>query len=161
MAKRRKESESQLNARLEAMLGQFATRKLIEESNFSLEELEPNAPAPKIADLIVHEVVKLALKGKEWAIQLVYDRVEGKAPQGQPVKEDGRILEDRLDAVAKSHLNSFSEAVIQHQESEPENEPYRPPPAPSVDLPEDGAGDSEGTESQPVVAQEIAAGSHD
>lgn len=153
-----------LNERLSAYLGQQATRKLIEEIDPKLlDQMKAGDSLPKIADLIVHEVVKMALRGKEWAIQLVYDRMEGKTPVGNQARDDGRGLEDKLDGITTAHLNAYSESIIKERRSpdpEAEKEADRRSAADGMDMPADPAGDTQDNKRELVVAQELAPGGH-
>lgn len=152
--------KAQLNARLEALLGKTATRQLMEDAGIDLTEYNAGTPLPKIADLVVYEVVKMALKGKEWAIQLAYDRTEGKTPTGQQTKEDGRILEERLDTVTQAHINALAESIIYDEDNQIKNVAAGLPSSDEVDLSKDGPDRPQNAHRESPVAQEIAAGSH-
>ena len=72
-----------------------------------LEQLKAGMAVPTIADLLVQKIVRLALdkkKSNQWAVELVMDRIEGKAVKGQPMREDGRLIEERLGCTAEHHV---------------------------------------------------------
>lgn len=163
MAKK-KTAKVLLSERLEAYLGQKASRELIEEVDKELlKELTPGAPMPKIADMIVHRLVKSALSGKEWALQAVYDRMEGKAPIGVQAKDDGRALEDKLDGITTQHLNTLASSVTGKGEADDQaaHPAGRLPPARGNDLYQDQPGDSQEGAGKPAVAEALAAGGHE
>jgi hypothetical protein len=97
---------------LKELLGQIASAKLLAEVDPELlKELTAGKTAPTIAELVVKKVIRLALDPKtqcQWAIELIFERVEGKAVQGSPLREDGRMIEDRLDDITREHLNSLA-----------------------------------------------------
>lgn len=102
---------------LKRVLGEHATYELVKEvAPELLEELAVGKIAPSVADLLVRKVVRLALdkeKSNQWAVELIFDRVEGKSVAGQPIREDGRIVEDRLDDLTREHLNSIAAQFAQ------------------------------------------------
>jgi uncharacterized membrane-anchored protein YjiN (DUF445 family) len=97
---------------LKRMLGERATYELVSEvAPELLAELTANKNVPTVADLLIRKVIRLALdkdKGNQWAVELIFDRVEGKSVAGEPVRQDSRVVEDRLDDITREHLNSIA-----------------------------------------------------
>jgi hypothetical protein len=62
-------------------------------------------------EIIARNVVKEAMRGERWAIELCYDRTEGKPIQA--VKDDAseRGVEERLEDVTKHHLNELARSL--------------------------------------------------
>ena len=94
--------------------------------------IEPN----KIKDgpEIVH-------KPESWAIQLIYERLEGRAPQAVPDAKGHLTAADKIDELAKSKLNRTAEAVA-----------AIPCTDSSVDRPDNGSEGPEGPETEPGMA---------
>jgi hypothetical protein len=111
-SKKKETKRARLNVLLKDLLGQRATVKLLKEVEPDLlREMSAGAKAPTMAELLVKKVVKLALdpeKPNQWAVELIFDRVEGKPVGGAPPTDDGRQIEERLDDVTTQHLNAIA-----------------------------------------------------
>lgn len=85
-----------------------------------VEDLPPDLQAamadgnrqPNYGELLVHKVVKLAVSpGKihQFAIELIFDRVEGKSVQSVPVNDTAtEATEERLRDITRQHLNDIA-----------------------------------------------------
>ncbi len=112
MARTPKSDKARLTEIIKQMLGERVTIKLLEEIDPELlKELQAGKAVPTVADMLAKKVIRLALdpqKSNQWAVELIFDRLEGKAPKGTPMREDGRVIEERLDAITTEHLNSLA-----------------------------------------------------
>jgi hypothetical protein len=103
-----------LSSVLRRLLGERATIELIEECDPEfLKAAKAGMAMPTLAEMLVKKLVRLALdpkKPNQWAFELIYDRLEGKAVQGAPPSDSGRKVNDQLDAVTTEHLNSLASA---------------------------------------------------
>lgn len=133
-----KQEKVDLTAALRRLLGERASAKLLKECDPDLlAQLTAGAQAPTVGDLLVKKVLKLALdpdKSNQWAVELVYERMEGKPAPGLAIKADGRKIEERLDDITTEHLNSLAAGFARKE-----------PP----DL--DGGGEVEGDPAGPVA----------
>lgn len=123
-SKKKKNLKQEITSRLRAVLGENATRQLLEEfAPDLLEQLKKGDSVPKIADLLARKIIRFGIdpkKPNQWAVELICDRLEGKAAQGEPVKDTGRILEGQLDAITVQHLNALAaEQTRSRREAEP------------------------------------------
>lgn len=80
-------------------------------------------------------------KPATWAIELVYDRIEGKTPQTIEDHTGGMTAADRVSELAKTRLNNEAEASLTVSKH----------PGP-VDLPDNGVEGSEGPGSESDLA---------
>jgi hypothetical protein len=147
-----------LTDNLRELLGKQATKKLLQEvAPEVLAGLSAGSKLPTLAALIAKKVVQLALDPKrdnQWAVELIWDRVEGKAVQGAPVSDGGRRIHEHLDSITRDHLNALTGAIARsakaaeaERRAGAETASGPPgPPAGRVDLPADGA---EGPEVDP------------
>lgn len=163
---RKKSLRADLNAKLKAALGHTATVELLKVVNPKLlEQLRAGVQMPRVADLLVDKIIKLALdpaKANQWAVELVWDRSEGRAVAGQAPENDGRKIEDRLNVISKEHLNAiatqFSTEKWQKAEEENRNQATADPapglPPGLLDLPSHGAGSTQALGGQSSMATE-------
>ena len=155
---------TQLLGIIKKMLGERASMELLKEvAPDIIPELKNGTPVPVVAELLVNKVVRLALdpkKSNQWAVELIFDRVEGKAVQGRPIREDGRVLEDRLDEVTATHLNSIAAKFAKQAASElssrgeAENKPAGPA-AKLLDLHKNRADSAQAAKGQSALAPGI------
>jgi hypothetical protein len=107
---------------MKVMLGERATVKLLNEIDPGLiASIRAGTPVPTLAELLVDKVIKLALDPKranQWAVELIFDRVEGKSVKGQAIREDGRQIEERLDEITTEHLNSLAAQFAKNEPGE-------------------------------------------
>ena len=97
---------------LKSMLGERASMEMLKEcAPELLKALGPGKNVPTVAELLAQKVIALALdpkKSNQWAVELIFDRVEGKAVKGAEVMEAYRDVEDKLDELTTEHLNSIA-----------------------------------------------------
>lgn len=150
---------------MKEMLGKNATAELMKEvAPEMLEQLRPNDTLPTIADLLVGKIVKLALdpkKSNQWAVEIIYDRVEGRAIQGEPPREDGRVHEERLRDIGRTQLNAIAAQFTQDEPgrlggAEAKDEPAGPARK-LLDLSKNRAARAEGAEGEHPLAPASAA----
>ena len=80
-------------------------------------------------------------KPESWAIQLIYERLEGRAPQAIPDAKGHLSEAERINELAKSKLNRTAEAVV-----------AIPDPGDSVGRPDNGSEGPEGPETESGMA---------
>lgn len=51
-------------------------------------------------------------KPEAWAMQMIWERLEGKAPMAMMDEKSGLSAEDRVSELATARLNSYAEAVV-------------------------------------------------
>lgn len=154
----KKKLTKRLTSIIKDMLGERASISLIKEIDPELlKELQSGKPAPLVAELLAKKVIKLALdpkKSNQWAVELIFDRLEGRAAQGAPMREDGRNIERRLDDLSTEHLNSvaadFAKATRERAAEKTADEADGPT-ARLLDLSRDRAADPEGDEAESAV----------
>lgn len=157
-----KSLEQKISRLLKEALGKAAPPDLIEQcAPELLSSLKAGARMPLVADLIVSKVVKLALDPKKdcrWAVELIFDRTEGRAPIAA---EDDRmdVVEDKLDGISNEHLNAIAEkftrsAPLGADRAEPPTEDNAPGLADSasVGVSADGLGHSEVSDGELTLA---------
>ena len=107
-----KKSAVNITESLKAFLGKTVTTDLLREVDPELmKELRAGVEAPRVVDLIVRNVVKLALDPKKpsrWAIELIMDRVEGRPATAEKQADDGRRIEEKLDDIGREHLDGLA-----------------------------------------------------
>lgn len=153
-----------LSTLLRELLGKRAPMDLLKEIDPDLvTQMEAGVPAPTLAELVAKKVVRLALdpqKQSQWAVELVFDRTEGKAVQGAAMKDDGRDTEKRLSDLTTEHLNSLAATYAKSAKPRrPEAEPQAEASGPAsklLDLRKDGPADSQEAGGQPPVASGVA-----
>lgn len=104
-------------AKLSAMLKELLN-KPVSIANMSPEEIASLAEGYHTfnnGEALAAKIMQLATMGREWAVQVVLERTEGRAVQG--AKEDGtdRSTEEKLDDITMKHLNAIAKrsAVVQ------------------------------------------------
>jgi hypothetical protein len=83
-----------------------------------------------------------------WAINLIFDRVEGKVPLSMPDERQGLTASDRISDLARTKLNSAAHAAVTVPEQ----------PA-DLDRSSDGSSDSEESGGEPGVEGDDTSGS--
>lgn len=63
-----------------------------------------------------------------WAIQMIYDRIEGKTPQAIEEDDSGARLQDRVSDLAKARVNDLAEKLV----GKPGGPPTLPPKKPDA-----------------------------
>jgi hypothetical protein len=73
-----------------------------------VQSMAEGKPQKLVGEVIADNIAREAMKGERWAIELSYDRTEGKPIQA--VKEDTgeRSVEERIEDVTKHHLNELA-----------------------------------------------------
>jgi len=155
-AKNRPKPESwkgRLTNTLKQLLGQKADAETLQAWIDKDEEIRDAMAAghatPMLIDLLARKIVQLATNPNEknqWAVELVFDRVEGKPIQGTPPDDGGRRIEDRLDELTKHNLNQIAKphltaTPVVHERTAEER--AAGPARKLMDLPSDRAGRSE------------------
>lgn len=161
-----KSDRQMLSGILKKMLGERASSELLKQCDPELaKQLTPGMELPTVADLVAKKIIKLALdpeKAYQWAVEILFDRMEGKAAQGVPIKADSRVLENKLNDITTQHLNSIAvefakESAGQLADQREVTDESDGPAAKLLDLSNDGAGDPEEPPREPVMAGETAA----
>jgi len=80
-------------------------------------------------------------KPEAWAIQLIWERMEGKAPQAVPDGKKTLTAASKVGNLVKARINSFSEAAAAVPDSDG-----------PVDLPQDGVEGSKGPDQESGMA---------
>lgn len=62
---------------------------------------DPNDPTKQIRDVVYH-------KPQQWAIQMIYERLEGKVPNTAEEVDDRAPLADRVSELAVSRVNALA-----------------------------------------------------
>ena len=157
MASPSKELKAALSSRLKSVLGESATLELLREVDPSLAAgLKAGTPMPTLADLVVRKVTRLAMDpnaSNQWAVEMVWDRIEGKAVQGEIPTDSGRQIEERLDTISRDHLNAIAADIARARESAAADADVRSdgPTARLLDLSRNRAGDSQDAGKQPPM----------
>jgi len=157
----KKSARARLSEHIRHLLGSNATVKLLRVvAPEVLDELKPGMKMPQVSELLAEKVVQLALdpsKSNQWAVEMVFDRSEGRVVQGIPLREDGRVTEDRLNEYTTHHLNALAASFTTRSESEDEaNPPHEDPttgrdPA-LLDLPSNRVSGTQADNGEPAVA---------
>ncbi|WP_411053147.1 hypothetical protein, partial [Tritonibacter sp. SIMBA_163] len=100
-------------------------------------------------------VLKFAVapgRANQWAVELVFDRVDGKAIQ--QAAGDGRdVIEDRLDDISRQHLNDLAAlSSVAAGSGEAEDGAHRQVANPLSSVPSHRSGHAEGDGGEPPVA---------
>lgn len=146
--------------------------KVADASHQKLNEVTNQMTTLTNGEVFRDKIIELALQGKEWAANLLVERVEGKAPVADK-QADGGDVESRLEDVTIHHLNALAgfgqqqSAVSQPAASEDGGvgkEPAssgtgdKPARRPSrlLDLPSNRARRPKGAGGEPPMASEAA-----
>jgi len=136
MKKETEQLKHALVARLKKVLGENATKQLVESCQPELlKRLKPGQTMPTVAELLVDKIVTFALdktKANQWAVDLVFSYIEGRPVQGLPKRDDGKHVEEQLDDITKQHLNILAASITGNARKEPasiESQDRTPGPA--------------------------------
>lgn len=162
----RKRRDTKLSKWLRELLGRNAPIDFQDQA-----ELLAGEPGKTNAEVIAEAVVAAAREGKQWAIELVHDRTEGKPVQAVKADEGDRSVEERINDVTVQHLNDLAAKLGNIGDSpapplsaDPQPEPDAPEPhanaagsghpaaAPAhklLDLPKDEHRDPQDPQGQP------------
>lgn len=165
-SEQRKRRDTKLSKWLRELLGRNAPIEFQDQV-----ELLAGEPGKTNAEIIAEAVVAAAREGKQWAIELVHDRTEGKPVQALKPDEGDQSVEERINDVTVQHLNDLAASLAGAATGEtaplsadPEPEPDDPEPdadpagpghpaaAPArklLDLPKDPDRDSQDAAGQP------------
>ena len=115
-----------LSKLLKDLLGKPVSIKNLSAAEIS--ELVEGFQVMSNGEALAEKLMQLATLGKEWAIQIVLERTEGRAVQA--AKEDGsdKTTEERLDYITTQHLNSLAKRHLERQQDE---QRLPPPPEPA------------------------------
>lgn len=94
---------SQLSAVLKRMLGDAPPSELLAVGGIT--QVGSNAEA------LAAVVMRLALEGKQWAVEMVRDQSEGKPQRGVQVDDTGPKVESFLDRISTARLNDLAKGV--------------------------------------------------
>lgn len=106
----KKTARQKLGDYLKSMIGQPAPVEMLDGWQDIINEMAEGKSAPLIAELIAMKVLKAAVdpsRPNQWAVELVFDRVDGKAIQ-QNSGEGRDVIEERLDDISRQHLNDLA-----------------------------------------------------
>ncbi len=164
----RKRRDTKLSKWLRELLGRNAPIEFQDQA-----ELLAGEPGKTNAEIIAEAVVAAAREGKQWAIELVHDRTEGKPVQAIKPDEGDRSVEERINDVTVQHLNDLAvrfadggsgaapagpvgaDSVAEPDDPESDAHATRPgdtaaaPARKLLDLPKDGDRDSQDAQGQP------------
>lgn len=157
-----KSAKARLSEHIRHLLSGHASPRLLEKvAPELLQELKPGMKMPQVSELLAQKVLDLALdpcKANQWAVEMVFDRSEGRSVQGIPLREDGRVTEDKLNEYTTHHLNALANKFTAR--SEGENEDYQASEDPTtgrvaqdLDLPSNRVGGAQALTSEPPVAE--------
>lgn len=108
-----------------------------------VDEMADGVPSPTFAEVLAQKIMRLAIdpkKSNQWAAELIFDRIEGKAVQVQGQTDNGRNIRERLDDISSKHIN---EAIARHGKAKSDGgdkleiESDRPVANPLMDLPQE------------------------
>lgn len=122
-----------------------------------INDLAEGDPGRTNAEVVAEKVVEAAREGKQWAIELCYDRTEGKPAQSAKADVDDTRVEERINDVTKQHLTILAEKlgapisahtvpVAEESDDGRRDHPGQRAAGPArsiLDLPKDEAGDSQ------------------
>lgn len=81
-------------------LGEMLFQKALGHTETVIEE-DPDTPGRAVERKVVH-------KPEAWAIQLIYDRLEGKTPQALPEKDGGLTAAQKVRELAIARVNRMT-----------------------------------------------------
>lgn len=105
-----KTAKQKLGDHLKQLIGQPAPVEMLDGWQDIINEMAEGRQAPQIAELIAMKVLKAAVdpnRPNQWAVELVFDRVDGKAIQ-QTAGEGRDEIEERLNDISRQHLNDLA-----------------------------------------------------
>lgn len=102
----KKRRDTKLSKWLRELLGRNAPIEFQEQA-----ELLAGEPGKTNAEVIAEAVLAAAREGKQWAIELVHDRTEGKPVQAIKPDEGDRSVEERINDVTVQHLNDLANGL--------------------------------------------------
>lgn len=118
MAKRKKQSPSKqrdkLSDLLRQMLGTTASPEMLahaDKDGMLLKRMQQGDSLPTLSRLLAQKVIRLALdpdKAYQWAVELCFDRTEGKPVAAEQVKERRKVL-DRLDDITAKQIDAITD----------------------------------------------------
>ena len=116
----------QMSENLKAMLGQKSPplQKFMDRDMVA--EIASGDPGPDFAQLIAKKVVELAAhraKENRWAVELIFDRLEGKAAQTVINDDSSRQINERLDTYTIQHLNDMAKKLVSNTTEDDEPVP--------------------------------------
>ncbi len=167
MAKKLTKSKAALRDLLKNLMDAPVTPAMldaIDENGVIKRKMKEKHQVPTVAELVVEKIVRLALdpvKAYQWAIELIWERMEGKPSLGIPVSDDGRVLDHKLDGLTTEQLNRIAgsfEADKPGRELGPDTAQERPagPAAKLLEMQSDGTHRAQGPQVEPAVAKESA-----
>jgi hypothetical protein len=149
-----KTAKQKLGDYLKQMIGKPAPVDMLDGWQDIINEMAEGKQAPAIAELIAMKVLKAAVdpnRPNQWAVELVFDRVDGKAIQ-QASGESRDVIEERLDDISRQHLNDLAAlSTATSGSAEAEAEADRPVANPLGALSSYRPPDSEGAGGEPEV----------
>ena len=158
----KKSPKTRLSEHIRHLLSGYATPEIMREvAPELLSKLKPGMSMPLLSELLAQKVISLALdkdRPNQWAIEMVFDRSEGKSVQGIPLREDGRVTEGKLDEYTIHHLNAISAGFAagiegdQEVSQTPADGALGSTPG-KLDLSSNRVGCSEGDNDKPEVAE--------
>lgn len=100
--------------RKDTKVSRWLKRRLADPAPIEFQDIDAmagGAPQKLVGEVIAENVTREAMKGERWAIELTFDRSEGKPIQA--VKDDAsdRSVEERLEDVTRHHLNQLALAA--------------------------------------------------
>ena len=156
---RKKKKELRISDHIRAILEEQATVELLEQVAPELLASTAKKDFPTLSRLLADKIVIAAIdkkKSNEWAVQMVVERLEGKAVQGEKINDTDDAVEEQLTRAGTEHINHIAAQLnITADSDEPgaaEGVPDRLSAAKDLDLPADGDHRAEGDDGKPDVA---------
>ncbi len=109
-----KKQKRGLSETLKDMLGKPAPVELVDQISADLRDrIAEGGPIPSYEELIVARCLQIALGPKpcQWAMELVWDRVEGKPFKNENVDKSRNQWEKKMDDVTAAQLNNIAATV--------------------------------------------------
>ncbi len=150
-----KRIKKRISDALKELVGSPAPVEMLDAYPELVEQMAEGEPAPTIGRVIALKVLRYAMDGtrpNQWAVELVFDRVEGKAIQQQA--GDGREhIEERLDDISRKHLDDLAAvAATSARASQAEGSPDGRVANPLDALPSHRARHPQGDRREPPLA---------
>lgn len=101
---------------IKRILGERVSVEFLQLYPDMVDAMADGEPAPTWNDLITRKVVAAAADPKkvnQWAIEMIFERVEGRAVQAEPASDGGRAIEERLDDITQRHLNDLAAQFVE------------------------------------------------